>query len=121
MAIPWVSGALRGWTKRRQVRIVSKTIVDHLVVQSASIVIADLMIQPLQPWKVNRKPEEQRNWQWFELISTLSSPVFTYDTQVWIDGIGYRIESKQPWEEGGYRRYEAREDYSGNDPTDGTT
>jgi hypothetical protein len=116
MAIPNVSGAFRGWTKRREVRLVTKSVVNHLVQSIAQIVKLDLVVQPLQPEKVRRKPEEQRAWKWFSIITKASNPELPIDSQIWVDGIAYKIESRQPWTEAGYRRYEATQDYSGLDP-----
>ncbi|MGO8695993.1 MAG: hypothetical protein ACLQMF_20205 [Rectinemataceae bacterium] len=121
MAVPQLSGVLRGWTRKRQVRIVTKTVVNFLVVQTAEIVTLDILVQPLQPEKVRRKPEEQRAWKWFSILVKGASPELTIDTQIWIGPIAYRIESRQFWDEAGFRRYEATQDYSGADPQESTT
>lgn len=121
MAVPYVAGALRGWTKKRQVRIVTKSVVNFLVVPTAEIVTLDICVQPLQPEKVRRKPEEQRSWKWFSILVKGASPELTIDSQVWVDGVAYRIESRQPWTEAGFRRYEATQDYAGADPVESTT
>lgn len=116
MAIPNVSGALRGWLKSREVYLVTKTVVNHLSVQSAEVLNIPMMLQPLQASKLIRKPEEQRNWKWFEIVTNKSERLFKHDDKIWVDGIGFRIDSVQPWTDAGYRRYEATEDYSGVQP-----
>jgi uncharacterized repeat protein (TIGR02543 family) len=116
MAIPNVSGALRGWLKSREVYLIVKTVVNHLSVQYAEVLQIPMMLQPLQPSKLVRKPEEQRNWKWFEILTKKGERLFKHDDKIWVDGIGFRIDSVQPWDEGGYRRYEATEDYSGVQP-----
>jgi hypothetical protein len=116
MAIPNVSGALRGWLTKREVYIITKLVVEHRVVFAALVVIMPIMAQPLQPAKVARKPEEQRTWKWFEIITKRGELELKIDTQVWIGGLGYKIESIQPWDEGGYRRYEATQDFAGGQP-----
>jgi hypothetical protein len=121
MAIPIVSGAFRGWTKRREVRLVTKIVVNHLVELTAEIFTLDIMVQPLQPEKINRKPEEQRSWKWFSIIMKGKCPELPIDSQIWVDGIAYKIESRQPWTEAGYRRYEATQDYTGLDPEEYST
>jgi hypothetical protein len=121
MAVPYVAGALRGWTRQREVRIVTKTVVNHRVVQTANIVTLDICVQPLQPEKVRRKPEEQRSWKWFSILIKGASPELSIDSQVWIDGLAYRVESRQPWDEAGFRRYEATQDYTGADPVEAST
>ena len=119
--IPNVSGALRGWTQRTMVRIITKTVVNHVIVQVAQIIWMDLLIQPLQPERVRRKPEEQRSWKWFSIITKASNQALTVDCQIVVGGISYLIDSIQPWIDAGYRRYEATEGYSGNDPKDYST
>ena len=118
MSIPNVSGALRGWTKKREVKIVTKTVENFLMKQSASVITVDMMNQPLRPEVVNRKPEEQRAWKWQELVIKSREPVFKIDDYIVIDGIGYRVSSIQDWNLAGYRRYEVYEDYSDDAPTE---
>ena len=117
MSIPNVSGALRGWLTKREVYLITKTVVNHLTVQRAEVLQIPMMLQPLQPSKLVRKPEEQRNWKWFEIVTKKSERIFKHDDKIWVDGIGFRIDSVQPWSDAGYRRYEATEDYSGVQPT----
>ena len=113
MSIPYVAGAFRGWTKRRLVRLVTKTPVNHIMTQTALIATFDIMIQPLQPERVNRKPEEQRAWKWYDIITKSANPAMKIDDILQEGAINYRIDSVQPWTEAGYRRYEATEDYTG--------
>jgi len=116
MSIPNVSGALRGWLTKREIYLITKTVVNHLTVQRAEVLQIPMMLQPLQPSKIVRKPEEQRSWKWFEIITKKSERLFKHDDKIWVDGIGFRIDSVQPWSDAGYRRYEATEDYSGVQP-----
>ena len=116
MAIPNMRGALRGWTKKQTVHVVTKTVTNHQVVQTAESIIMSIMVQPLQPEKVNRKPEEQRSWKWFSIVTYSSDRELKIDDQIEVNSIRYRIQSVQPWSEAGYRRYEATEDYTGLSP-----
>lgn len=116
MPIPNVSRALRGWTKPQSVRIVTKTVVNHIIQQTAEVITLDMMLQPLQPEKLRRKPEEQRSWKWYSILVKASGRELKPDDQIVIDGIAYRIDSRQPWTDAGYRRYEATEDYTGLSP-----
>lgn len=113
MSIPNVSGAFRGWTKRREVWIVTKTVENFLTRQSARIVIMDIMVAPLQPEQVKRLPEEQRAWKWFDILTKSSNPPLGIDSQIIVDGIAYLVDSIQPWTEAGYRRYLATENVPG--------
>lgn len=113
MSIPNVSGAFRGWTKRREVWIITKTVENFLTRQSARIITMDIMVAPLQPEQVKRLPEEQRAWKWFDILTKSSNPPLGIDSQVIVGGIAYLIDSIQPWTEAGYRRYLATENVSG--------
>lgn len=115
MSIPRVSGALRGWTKKRTIKIIEKTVVNFLTVYRAEFVKADIFLAPLQPEKIRRKPEEQRAWKWFDVVIKLGGRVLKIDDQIEVGGVVYVIDSVQPWDEGGYRRYEATENYTGID------
>lgn len=116
MAVPNVSGAIRGWTKKQEVRLVTKTVVNAKVTQTATTIILNMNLQPLQPEKVNRKPEDQRAWKWFSILVKSGYQKMDIDNVVIVSGIPYRIESVQNWETSGYVRYEAHEDYSGAIP-----
>lgn len=116
MPIPNVSRALRGWTKPQSVRIVTKTVVNHIIQQTAEVITLDMMLQPLQPEKLRRKPEEQRSWKWYSILVKASGRELKPDDQIVVGGIAYRIDSRQPWTDAGYRRYEATEDYTGLSP-----
>jgi len=116
MSIPIVSGAFRGWTRRRFVRVTTKNVIDFIVKQTAENILMDIMIQPLNPERVNRKPEDQRSWKWSSVLTKASNRLLKIDDQIEVAGISYRIDSVQAWDEAGYRRYEATEAYSGDTP-----
>lgn len=111
MSIPNVSGALRGWTKKRQVIIVLQTVVNHKVVEVTNPAIwIDINVQPLPQERIDKKPEGQRSWKWRSLWVKFG-PLLKTDDKLIIDGITYRIMSVSNWSEGGYQAYEAIEDY----------
>lgn len=112
MSVPNVSGTLRGWTKRRKVRVITKRVVNHLNTFVAEIVELNMNIQPLQPERVRRLREEQRAWKWYSMITKSSDRLLKIDDQIQINGILYAIGSVQPWDEGGYRRYECYETFT---------
>lgn len=113
MSIPRVEGAFRGWTKRREVWIITKTIENFLTRQTAEIVTMDIMVTPLQPEEVKRLPESQRAWKWFDILTKASARPLTVDCQIVVDGIAYLVDSIQNWKEAGYRRYRATENVTG--------
>lgn len=118
MSIPVVSGVLRGWTKSRKVRVVTKNIINYVTTQTAENIYMDIMIQPLQAERVKRKPEEQRAWKWYSLLAKASNRPLKIDDILTVDDISYRVDSVQGWTEAGYRRYEVTEDYTGSDPVE---
>jgi uncharacterized repeat protein (TIGR02543 family) len=91
-------------------------VVDFVVQQVAELVALDIMISPLKAEEVNRKPEEQRAWKWYSFLTKASARELSIDSQLIVDGLAYRVESRQPWTEAGYRRYHATEDYTGLSP-----
>jgi len=113
MSIPRVENAFRGWTKRREVWIITKTVENFLTRQTAEIVTMDIMVAPLKPEEVRRLPEDQRAWKWFDVLVKASSRPLTVDCQIVVDGIVYLIDSIQNWTEAGYRRYLATENVTG--------
>lgn len=115
MSIPNVSGALRGWTKKRTVKIIEKTVVNFMTTYRAEIIRLDIFVAPLQPEKIRRKPEEQRAWKWFDILIRDGGRQLKIDDRIEVGGIVYKIDSVQPWDDGGYRRYEATENYTGID------
>lgn len=111
MAIPNVSSALRGWTKKRQVTIIIQTVVDHEVVEQAQpAVTMNVNVQPMPAQQIDRKPEEQREWKWWSLWIQFGS-LLKPDDKIIIDGITYRVEKVSNWLSGGYQQLEAVEDY----------
>lgn len=116
MAIPYVAGALRGWTQKQTVYVVTKSVVNFIIQQTATVHIFDMMVQPLQPELVRRKPEEQRAWKWYSIVTKSVNPALKVDDLVIVGGIGYRIDSIKAWDSGGFHRYEATEEFSGSDP-----
>ena len=113
MSMPRVENAFRGWTKRREVWIITKTVENFLTRQTAEIVTMDIMVAPLKPEEVRRLPEDQRAWKWFDVLVKASSRPLTVDCQIVVDGIVYLIDSIQNWKEAGYRRYLATENVTG--------
>lgn len=112
MSIPVVSGALRGWTRKREVRVITKRVVNFLNTFVAEIIEIDMNLQPLQPERVRRLREEQRAWKWYSMITKSSGRLLKIDDQIQVNGILYAIGSVQQWDEGGYRRYECYETFT---------
>jgi hypothetical protein len=112
MPFPNVSNALNGWTRRVSARVVTKSIVDHRVVETVADATMDIVLQPMPAQEVNRKPEEQRSWKWWSLWVKAGQQELDIDDVVVVDGVGYRVSKINDWTQGGYRSYDAVEGYS---------
>ena len=110
MAIPNVGHVLNGWMKYRKVTTITQTVVNHQTVDTPSIAIVRMSIQPLPSQIVNRKPEQQRSWKWWS-IWIKKGPLYKIDDIITVDDIDYKIGVINDWTEGGYQSYEAIEDY----------
>lgn len=112
MPVPYLAGALKGWTKKTTVKIVTKSVVDHEVSESTSTVTLDINKQPMPAWKVNKKPEDQRTWIWWSFIIQKPSVLLKTDDIVTIDSTNYRIMAGNNWVDSGFQKCEAIEDYT---------
>lgn len=110
MAVPNLANAVRGWTQRRTIQIVSKPVVNHQVVETRSDVTLDINLQPMPAQEVVRRPEDQREWKWWNVIIR-RGPLLNIDDVLIADGIDYRIVKVHNWSESGFQKYEAIEDY----------
>lgn len=112
MPIPNVSGALRGWTKRRTVRLITKSVINHQTVETDSGPLTmSVLVQPMPSQQIDRKPEDQRAWKWWSIWIRFGAQLKP-DDKIIIDGITYRVENFINWLEGGYQQLEAVEDYT---------
>jgi hypothetical protein len=112
MAVPNLSRALRGWTKKTQCYIVTKSVVNHQVnpVFSAPIIL-DINVQPVPAQTVDKKPEGQRAWKWWSIIIKSKDFYLKADDVVVIDYVRYKIMNASDWRRSGFTKYEAIEDY----------
>lgn len=113
MGIPNVSGALRGWTKKRTIRKIEQTVVDF----KATYAITDerrlpVNIQPTPEEQVDRTVEEQRSWTHWTLWIRDGGRRYSVDDVLLIGDTAYKIEKISDWREGGYTEYESVEDYA---------
>lgn len=102
--------ALRGWTKKTNVKLVTKSIVDFQSVETTDNAVLDINKQPMPPTQIDKKPEGQRFWVWWSFI-VKDGPLLKQDDIVIIDNVHYRIQKRNDWTESGFQKYEATEDY----------
>lgn len=112
MPVPYLGNAIKGWTRKTPVKIVTQSVVDFQTVESTADAILDVNFQPMPTWKVNRKPEEQRTWIWWSIIIRNNSVnLKTDDIIIRPSGQRFRIQSGNDWTQSGFSKYEAIEDY----------
>lgn len=110
MAVPYLAGALKGWTTKTSVILITQSVVNHQTTEAETATILDINRQPVPAARVNQKPEEQRTWKWWSFIIK-QGPLLKTDDIIIIDSIRYRIKSSSNWSESGFTKYEAIEDY----------
>lgn len=114
MSVPNVSGALRGWTKKTTCKVVTKTTVNFRTVETTTDAILDLLITPMGPERISRKPEEQRAWSWFvaHIKQATSTATLKLDDKIIMpSGKTFRVQGPSDWSVAGFISYEMAEDY----------
>lgn len=112
MPVPYLGNAMKGWTRKTDIKIVTQSIVDHQTTESTADANLDINFQPVPAFKVNRKPEEQRTWKWWSIIIKNPTVILkTDDIIIRPTGQRFRIQSGNDWTESGFSKYEAIEDY----------
>ena len=109
---PYMAGALKGWTKKTTIKVVTQTVVDFETVKTESSKVLDINFQPMPAATVNRKPPEQRTWTWWSII--IKNPTVllkTDDIIIRPSGQRFKIQSGKNWTESGFSKHEAIEDY----------
>lgn len=114
MSVPNVSGALRGWTKKTSVKIVTKSTVNFRESETTTDETLALMLTPMSAERVARKPEEQRSWSWF--VAHIKArdgmvPLKLDDKIIHPNGKTYRVQGPSDWSIAGYYSYELAEDF----------
>lgn len=105
---PQVNSVLLGWTTPVQLRLVNSVAVDFEAVdQVLDVVPFDAVMQALSPKAVNRKPEGERIWKWWEAwtIKKMVDDTVVQDQ----DGTQFRVRSSQDWSQAGFYHYEMTE------------
>jgi hypothetical protein len=112
--VPNVSAALTGLTKKTVCKLVTKSFTDYEDTSTFTDVTLNLFLGPMPPQAVSKKPEGQRAWRWYRLLTKKSDYALKIDDVVVIGTHKYRIITVQPYENYGfYRRYDAVQDYDG--------
>lgn len=106
--IPNVSAAMNNWTVPVQLRLVSRVAVDFEAAENVlDVVVFEAVMQPMPPQRVNRKPEGERAWKWWEAWSTKS--LNADDVVQDENGLQFRVGSVQDWSQAGFFKYDMTE------------
>lgn len=105
---PNVSSVFFNWTSTVQMKVINKEAVDfELVEDTLGIDTFEAVIQALSPKEVQRKPENERIWKWWEMWSTTHIEKDTVIQDP--NGVEFRVQSTQDWSQGGFYHSELTE------------
>jgi hypothetical protein len=92
MSYPAFGNEFGDWESNAHFTLVSKTIVDFELAESGDSIEFDGILQPLKSQQVNQKPEGQRIWRWWSLITEQELKM---DDVVNFNHIDYRVFAKE--------------------------
>lgn len=101
---PDVSSALMNWTRSTQMAVVKKAAVDYEVQETITdLVWFDAMLVPMKPQEVDRKPENERIWKWWTMITKKDLQIDTVLQDP--SCLRFRVQSKEDWSQAGFIQY----------------
>ncbi len=109
-SLPDMSDAIRSWMRPVTLTVVTKTMQNFQLVETKREVAATAVLQPLDPHKLEMKPEGQRAWDWHQ-IHALPDLELSVDDIVNFQSTDYRILAKLPYAAYGYVEYHAVRGY----------
>lgn len=114
--VPQMADALQSWFQPMVFGIVSKVVINSVVVETKTSVSFQGVWQPFTETQLQLLPRGQRDWTWFMVHST---PELVLQTDMLITYLGtqYRVMKIWPYELYGYRQYDLIEDFTGGGPT----
>ena len=108
--IPSLRIGLRGFWKRQTVTIITKTVINHKVIETPVEKTLRFMASPMPAEQVNRKPEEQRSWAWVSVYCECSIKL-EHDSKVIVKDKIYKIGKLSDWTDAHFLVYEAVQDF----------
>ena len=109
MTLPDVSGALFGWETATTFKLITKTVADHEVDETFVSNKFQGVFQPSSWQQIVIKPEGQRTWRWWSLITqqNLNLDDIVLDS----NNVEYRVMMKHDYSQGGYYAYDLTEGF----------
>ncbi len=111
MSFPNVSEAFWDWTDTVTFKVLRTTVADFEVVEvPINDVTFEGALEPTKPRDLLIKPENQRNWKWWDMYTTFSlAPGEEIQDP---SGSTFRVMSKRNWGNAGYFQYDLLQDPS---------
>ena len=94
MSFPKFDNEFNDWMQNGEFTMLDKEIVDHELSETGDTDKFSGIFQPMQAAKVALKPEGQRIWQWYSLISKQQLQL---DDVVVFEKVKYRVFGQSPY------------------------
>lgn len=99
--MPQVSSVFFNWMSTVQMKVINTAPIDFESVDNVLDVITfEAVVTPMKPKEINRKPENERAWKWWDMWSTTEFPDNTVVQDP--DGLQFRIRSTDDWSQAGF-------------------
>lgn len=98
---PQVQNVFLNWLSAVQMKVIKTTAVDFEAQENVlAIPTIQMVIQAMDPKRVDRKPEGERIWKWWDGWTT--SPIAADTVIQDPDGIEFRVTAVNDWSQGGF-------------------
>lgn len=99
--MPQLGTSFFNWLSPVQMKVVQQEPVDfEASAEVLAVPVVEMVIQPMPPRKVDRKPEGIRDWKWYEGWTTSRVEVDAVLQDP--DGLQFRVETLYDWSQGGF-------------------
>ncbi len=109
-SLPNVSDALMSWFQQMTFTLITKSVINHELVEIGTDYSTMGVRQPFTPQQLAMKPEGQRQWLW-ETMHTLPGITLKVDDVIVFSGVRYRVMQKLDWKEYGFTELHIVQDY----------
>lgn len=98
---PNVTSAFLNWTSSVQMKVISKSAVDfELQEGTVAVVTFEAVIEAMKSKDVERKPENERLWKWWDMWTTTKVEADSVIQDP--DGVQFRVQKVNDWGQGGF-------------------